>query len=262
MKNTKIYLFLSIAVIISLAISSCGKYEDGPGFSLLSKTARMTNTWELKSVDGETIPAGEAVLDLKKDGSFSINEDGFIEHAIEKPAIPKSNNALVGLYKIKESEILFECFQQLFNDNIKSQGEYNLTDALECMIKKGVQFKSFKVKHWYDCGKKESLLETNAVLLKKSGGISVNPNLYTNSIIIPPVSIADDCVIENSIIGPHVTIGNNTNIKSSIVRDSIIGSYTSLDEVVLDNSLIGSDAAVKGLSRSLNIGDNTEIDFG
>ena len=78
MKNTKIYLFLSIAVIISLAITSCGKYEDGPGFSLLSKTARMTNKWELKSVDGETIPAGEAVLDLKKDGSFSINEDGYI----------------------------------------------------------------------------------------------------------------------------------------------------------------------------------------
>ena len=69
-------------------------------------------------------------------------------------------------------------------------------------------------------------------------------------------------MIENSIIGPHVTIGNNTNIKSSIVRDSIIGSYTTLDEVVLDNSLIGSDASVKGLSRSLNIGDNTEIDFG
>ena len=78
MKNTKIYLFLSIAVIISLAITSCGKYEDGPGFSLLSKTARMTNKWELKSVDGETIPAGEAVLDLKKDGSMSINEDGYI----------------------------------------------------------------------------------------------------------------------------------------------------------------------------------------
>lgn len=78
MKNTKNYLFLSIAVIISLAITSCGKYEDGPGFSLLTKTARMTNKWELKSVDGEIIPAGEAVLDLKKDGSMSINEDGYI----------------------------------------------------------------------------------------------------------------------------------------------------------------------------------------
>jgi glucose-1-phosphate thymidylyltransferase len=202
------------------------------------------------------------VDDPRQFGVVEMNEEGIIEHAVEKPSIPKSNNALVGLYKIKESQILFECFQQLFNDNIKTQGEYNLTDALECMIKKGVTFKSFKVKHWFDCGKKESLLETNALLLKKTGGITVDPNLYVNSIIIPPVSIADGCVIENAIIGPHVTIGNNTTIKSSIVRESIIGSYTTLDEVVLDNSLIGSDAAVKGLSRTLNIGDNTEIDFG
>jgi len=202
------------------------------------------------------------VDDPRQFGVVEMNEEGIIEHAVEKPSIPKSNNALVGLYKIKESQILFECFQQLFNDNIKTQGEYNLTDALECMIKKGVTFKSFKVKHWFDCGKKESLLETNALLLKKTGGITVDPNLYMNSIIIPPVSIADGCVIENAIIGPHVTIGNNTTIKSSIVRESIIGSYTTLDEVVLDNSLIGSDAAVKGLSRTLNIGDNTEIDFG
>jgi glucose-1-phosphate thymidylyltransferase len=165
-------------------------------------------------------------------------------------------------FKIKEADILFDCFTQLVTENIKSHGEYNLTDALECMIKKGVQFNSFKVKHWYDCGKKESLIKANAVLLDKTGGITVNPAMYINSIIIPPVSIAAECVIENSIIGPHVTIGNNTTIKSSVVKDSIIGTYTSLDEVVLDNSLIGSDAAVKGLSRTLNIGDNTEIDFG
>jgi len=202
------------------------------------------------------------VDDPRQFGVLEINEDGKIEHAVEKPSIPKSNNALVGLYKIKESKILFECFQQLFTEDIKSNGEYNLTDALDCMIKKGVEFRSFKVKHWYDCGKKENLLEANAVLLKKTGGLAVNPDAYPNSIIIAPVSIAEGCVIENSIIGPHVTIGNNSTIKSSVVKESIIGSYTTLDEVVLDNSLIGSDAAVKGLSRSLNIGDNTEIDFG
>ena len=204
----------------------------------------------------------QKVDDPRQFGVAEMNEDGMIEHVVEKPSIPKSNHALVGLYKIKESTILFECFQQLVNDNIKSNGEYNLTDALDCMIKKGVQFKSFKVKNWFDCGKKETLLETNAMLLKKSGGYAINPELYTNSIIIAPVSIADGCIIENSIIGPHVTIGNNTTIRSSIVKDSIIGSYTALDEVVLDNSLIGSDAAVKGMSRTLNIGDNTEIDFG
>ena len=81
-------------------------------------------------------------------------------------------------------------------------------------------------------------------------------------IIIPPVSIAAGCDIKNSIIGPHVAIGANTTVTHSIVRDSIIGSYTNLHEVVLDNSLIGSDASVRGLSRCLNVGDNTEIDFG
>ncbi len=202
------------------------------------------------------------VDDPRNFGVASINEQGFIDAVVEKPAIPKSNMALVGLYKIKETHFLFECLHHLFQQDIKTKGEYNLTDALDCMIKRGAQFQSFKVKSWFDCGRKETLLESNATLLKKFGGNTQYDHGYKDTIIIPPVSIAAGCNIENSIIGPHVAIGANTCIKHSIIRDSIIGSYTNLFEVVLDNSLIGSDASVKGLSRSLNIGDNTEIDFG
>ncbi len=202
------------------------------------------------------------VDDPRNFGVATLDEDGFIEQVVEKPAIPKSNMALVGLYKIKEADFLFECLHQLFMQDIQTEGQYSLTDALDCMIKRGARFKSFKVKSWFDCGKKESLLESNATLLKKFGGNIADGHQFKDSIIIPPVSIADGCDIANSIIGPHVAIGANTIIKNSIVRDSIIGSFTNLDEVVLDNSLIGSDASVKGLSRSLNIGDNTEIDFG
>ncbi len=202
------------------------------------------------------------VDDPRNFGVASINEEGFIDQVVEKPAIPKSNMALVGLYKIKETHFLFECLHHLFMQDIKTKGEYNLTDALDCMIKRGAQFKSFKVKNWFDCGKKETLLESNATLLKKFGGVIQGQEKFKDTIIIPPVSIAAGCDIANSIIGPHVAIGANTSIKHSIVRESIIGSYTNLFEVVLDNSLIGSDASVRGLSRSLNIGDNTEIDFG
>jgi glucose-1-phosphate thymidylyltransferase len=202
------------------------------------------------------------VDDPRNFGVATVGEDGFIEQVVEKPAIPKSNMALVGLYKIIDSNFLFECLHHLFIENIKSHGEYNLTDALDCMIRRGAKFQSFKVKNWFDCGKKETLLESNATLLKKFGGNIGEQHEYKDTIIIPPVSIAPGCNISNAIIGPHVAIGTNTTIKHSIVRDSIIGSYTNLYEVVLDNSLIGSDASVKGLSRSLNIGDNTEIDFG
>ena len=76
------------------------------------------------------------------------------------------------------------------------------------------------------------------------------------------MSIAEGCKITHSIIGPNVTIGENTTIHSAIIKDSIIGSFAELKEVVLHSSIIGNDAAVSGLSQSLNIGDNTEIDLG
>jgi len=202
------------------------------------------------------------VDDPRMFGVATINEEGFIDALVEKPSIPKSNMAIVGIYKIKESYLLYECLQQLFSDNIQTKGEYYLTDALDCMIKKGAKFKYTKVKNWFDCGKKETLLETNATLLKKSGGNVIDGHSYEDTIIIPPVSIAANCTIKNAIIGPHVAIGANSTISNSVVRDSIIGSFTTLHEVVIDNSIIGSDASVRGLSRSLNIGDNTEIDFG
>ncbi|MBS1745773.1 MAG: NTP transferase domain-containing protein [Bacteroidetes bacterium] len=202
------------------------------------------------------------VDDPRSFGVAEIAEDGIIEHVIEKPAIPKSNLALVGIYKIKDSTILFECLEQILIQQNLNNDEISLTDALDCMILRGVKFQSFRVKNWFDCGKKETLLESNTTLLKKFGG-TIDPTLQSeNSIIIPPVAIGAGCNIKNSIIGPHVSIGANTTLENSILRDSIIGSYTTLFEVVIDNSLIGSDASVKGLSRSLNIGDNTELDFG
>lgn len=216
----------------------------------------------------EVINSPHSMLGIKKVddphhfGVADVDANGFITHVVEKPAIPRSNMALVGLYKIKETYFLFECLHHLFAKNIKTNGEYNLTDALDCMIKRGAKFKSFKVKNWYDCGKKETLLSTSATLLKKSGGHVHESVVLENSIVVPPVSIGAGCKLKNSIVGPNVSVGANTSMQYSVCRDSIVGSFTQLYEVVIDNSIIGSDASVKGLSRSLNIGDNTEIDFG
>ena len=54
--------------------------------------------------------------------------------------------AIVGIYKIKETQLLFDCLETNLRDGVKSYDEYSLTDALECMIKKGARFKSYKVK--------------------------------------------------------------------------------------------------------------------
>jgi glucose-1-phosphate thymidylyltransferase len=201
------------------------------------------------------------VDDPRKFGVAELDEAGFVRTLVEKPKIPKSNLAIVGLYKIKEVPALMEAIKYNIRHNIRTVDEFQLTDALMRMVEQGVKIKSFPVNNWFDCGRKEILLETNAMLLKRAAtGEPLPP--FENSIIIPPVFLGKDCVIRNAIIGPNVTVGDHATIVSSIVKNSIIGSYSSLEEVVLHKSVIGSDAVVKGLSQSLNIGDNTEIDFG
>lgn len=216
----------------------------------------------------EVVYSSESMLGVKKVddprnfGVAEMGEHGSISKVVEKPQIPKSNMALVGLYKIKDTPFLFSCLEKMIHDAEKNRNEYNLTDALECMILSGVQFKSFKVQNWFDCGRIDALLDSNAILMKKLGGKISPEHVFENVIIVPPVSIAKGCEISNSIIGPNVAIGEDAKITYSIVRDSIIGSFANLYDVVLHDSLIGSDTEIKGETRSLNIGDNTQIDLG
>ncbi len=202
------------------------------------------------------------VDDPRTFGVAELNDDGCIRNLVEKPPIPKSNLALVGLYKIREAGLLMQALEENISNNLRTYSEFQLTDGIMLLIKNGVKMKTFAVENWYDCGTKESLLETNAVLLKKSLGHHASKHNFENTIIIPPVSIAENCKISNSIIGPNVSIGDHSIINYSILKDAIIGSYSELQNAVLHHSVIGSDASLHGLSQSLNIGDSTEIDFG
>jgi glucose-1-phosphate thymidylyltransferase len=235
--------------------------KDDEVFVILGDTICEYNLREV--LDSPYSMLGVKKVDDPRDfGVAEINDQDFITKVVEKPQIPKSNMALVGLYKIKETHFLFSCLTKLFNEDITTHGEYNLTDALECMIQQGAKFKPFKVDNWFDCGKKETILESNATLLKKFGGEIIDNQQFDNTVIIQPVRIARNCNIKNSIIGPNVAIGENVIIDNSILKDCIIGAFTNLNEVMLQNSLIGSDANIKGITQSLNIGDNTEIDLG
>jgi glucose-1-phosphate thymidylyltransferase len=201
------------------------------------------------------------VDDPRSFGVAEVDDENNVLRVVEKPLIPKSNMAMVGVYKINETAQLFESLDTYLHNRADDDGEYHLTHALQTMIEKGIKFHAFKVNNWFDCGKKETLLETNATLLKSLAEKIPSPQ-FADSVIIPPVNIGAGCKIENSIIGPSVSIGENTTIRSSIIQNSIIGSFAVLDEVVLKSSIIGSDAYIHGMSQSLNIGDNTDIDLG
>ncbi len=213
-------------------------------------------------INSKTSMLGVKKVDDPRDFGVAELDCEKVNHVVEKPQIPKSNMALVGIYKIKESGLMFECLDVNMKQGLKTHGEYSITDAIDCMIKKGAEFKAFKVASWFDCGKRETLLESNATLLKKFGTRAVLSPSYENVVLIQPVSIGTNCSIKNSIIGPNVTIGDHSTIDSSIIKSSIIGSFSNLFDIVLDFSLIGSDTSIRGETRMLNIGDNTNIDLG
>lgn len=194
-------------------------------------------------------------------GIAEIDKDGFIVKLLEKPRIPKSNLALVGMYKIKNTALLMQLIAEMIQQNLRNNGEFYLTDALMLMIEQGEKFITLQVDNWFDCGRKETLLEANAILLNRDSFMH-QAYQFPQTIIIPPVSIGEHCDIQSSIIGPNVAIGDHTILKHSIVQNSIIGSFSELQDVVLKTSIVGNDTSIKGISQSLNIGDSTEINFG
>jgi glucose-1-phosphate thymidylyltransferase len=204
------------------------------------------------------------VDDPRSFGVAELNDKDIVTRMVEKPLIPKSNMAMVGIYYIKEAAAMYAALEKNLAGPADDNGEYHLTNALQLMIESGITIHAFRVNNWFDCGKKETLLSTNAILLKQMDDQppTACDHDYDTTVIIHPVNIAEGCIIRHSIIGPNVSIGEHTKIESSIVRDSIIGSYAELQQVVLNSSIIGNDAYVRGLSQSLNIGDNTEIDLG
>ncbi len=220
-------------------------------------------SFDLRSV----LASPHSILGVKKVanpllfGIAEMNTDGFINKLIEKPRIPKSNLALVGIYKLHNVPLLLESIDYIIQHQVKINNEYYLTDALMRMIEHGEKMRTVQVDNWFDCGKKETLLEANAILLNTQDYKLEQPGSFPRTIIIPPVSIGKGCKIENAIIGPNVAIGENTIIKGAIVSDTIIGSFSELKDVVLKHSIIGSDTSIRGLVHSLNIGDNTEINF-
>lgn len=250
--------------------------REGIGQAIFIAREHIKNESEILIMLGDTIldinlgnflSSPTTILGIKKVenpcdfGVAELHSDNSIKKLIEKPKIPKSNLALVGIYKINNTKLFLESTEHIILNKVKTLGEYQLTDILMNMIEKGEVMTTMAVDNWFDCGKKESLLSANATLLGRAEFQKQAENHYTNTIIIPPVSIGINCNISNSIIGPYVAIGENSHVSYSIIKNTIVGSFSELQFNVLDNSIIGNDSSLKGLSQSLNIGDNTEIFF-
>jgi glucose-1-phosphate thymidylyltransferase len=223
---------------------------------ILGDTIFSTDFKKLLSKKNSQIGVKE-VSDPRRFGVVE-HHHGKITKLVEKPEHPQSNLAIVGIYLMKDMPRLYRAIGTLMEKNIRTKGEYQLTDALQLLIDRGQTMETFAVDGWYDCGKPETLLDTNRQLLdlypQKSAKIK-------GAVINSPVSIDSCARIENSVIGPYVSVAAGSRIKNAIISDTIIGKNACLESIMLQKSIIGDNAVVKGKQRKLSVGDGSEVDI-
>lgn len=235
-------------------------------------TREIASDDELIIIYGDTIVHGDysAITNREADALIGVKEvddprrfgvvnqrDGLITRFVEKPDVPESNQAIVGLNYFKDPVALFDAIQYVINNDIKTKNEYQITDAFQVMVDRGLKMKAFEIDEWFDCGTPETLLTTNRYMLD----IKARDRTLDGSVIIPPVSLPESVTVTNAIIGPYVSVGENAVIENAIISNSIIGTHARVSGAILTSSLVGDSAEVVKQQWKVIIGDHSRLDF-
>ncbi|MDX2176503.1 MAG: sugar phosphate nucleotidyltransferase [Candidatus Sumerlaeia bacterium] len=208
--------------------------------------------------------AVKEVEDARRFGVVQLDGDR-ITRLVEKADNPPTNLAIVGVYLMDDPKLLFAGLDHIIEKNIRTKNEYQLTDALQYMIEHGNEMRPFRIDGWLDCGKPETLLETNQILLSEhctEEKLAEYRARFPHVVFIPPVYIGPDCRLEQAVIGPHVSIAKNCHIERSILSDCTIAKNASLKGLRMSNSMVGEFAEASSAPLSLNIGDHSAITLG
>jgi glucose-1-phosphate thymidylyltransferase len=195
------------------------------------------------------------VEDPRRFGLIEL-EHGRIVRLVEKPEVPPSNLAMIGMYYLKDGPALMQRIARVMQEGRTVNGEFYLPDPLQLMLDEGYRLEAAPVQGWYDCGTIEALLDTNRVLLENGHQRVIET---VESVIIPPVCIEAGAQIRRSVVGPYVSIASGAVVEQSVIRDSIINEGATVLDALLQRSLIGENALVKGGYKRLNVGDSSAV---
>jgi glucose-1-phosphate thymidylyltransferase len=255
------------------AIGLCRDQVQGPVLTAFVDTIFEADLRELPQVRGDGAIYVKEVEDPRRFGVVTL-ADGYIRRFVEKPSQPISKLAVIGLYYIKQYQLLFDCIDELQARNLRTEGEFYLADALQLMVDRGSRLEARTVDVWQDCGTPDAVLQANRYLLERDSYNSIRPEgcivepptriapdaEVHNSVIGPYVYVGSKARIEGSIVGPYVTVADGATIEESIVRDSIVNEQAHIISGALTHSLVGQYAMVKGGFERFNVGDSSEID--
>ncbi|MDQ2891252.1 MAG: sugar phosphate nucleotidyltransferase [Gemmatimonadota bacterium] len=238
------------------AVALAREYVDQPVLIIFVDTIFDADLSVIDASDVDGIIWTKEVEDYQRFGVVVTDESGFMTKIVEKPATPISKRANIGLYYIKNWQLLYEGIEAVLKQP-SNKGEWYLTDAFQYMIDRGAKIRPIDVAGWYDAGKIDTLLETNRAMLDR--GRARAPDRVENSTIVDPVYIENGVTIRNSIVGPNVSIGEGSSIDGSTLSDTIVETHSQISGSTLTNSLVGHHTVISGVTGEVTVGDHSEI---
>lgn len=264
--------------IAALIGAKCSIYQQdlplGPAHAIYQARESLSGPCLVAFAD--TLFKADFHFDLKQDGfiwvkqvenpaSFGVvktDAAGIITEFVEKSPTFISDQAIVGIYYFRDGDYFRNQVETLINQNIKDKGEFQITSVLEMMKNQGTRFRQAAIEEWLDCGNMENVLETNRRILELKENLEqlIDPSATLhNSKIIPPCYIGANTQIRNSIIGPFVSIGSNCSIENAVIENSVIQNEAIVRHVSMTQSMMGNQSEYAGVPKALNLGDYTYV---
>jgi len=202
------------------------------------------------------------VEDYQRYGVIVTNDDGSMKTIVEKPSEPVSKLANIGLYYVRDHELLFEGIHHTLASDPGPSGEFYLTDAFQYMVDKGASLMTAPVEGWWDAGKPETLLETNAHLIATRRGGVDDGAVIEGAEIVDPVRIEAGVTVRGGRVGPDVTLEAGATIEDSQVANSVVGPDATISGSTVRDSIIGGHARIENASGEFLVTDHSVVSGG
>ena len=204
-------------------------------------------------------------------------EDGRVSRLVEKPAAPKTDLALVGVYMFTPA--ILAAARSI---EPSARGELEITDAIQALVDGGSRVDPHIVHGWWkDTGQVQDMLEANRLILDEleerldgelvesrvEGRVVVEKGaLLERATVRGPAVIGAGARIVDAYIGPYTAIGAGVTIERAELEHSIVleGSEVRDLDHRIEASLIGRNCRIgrgPALPRAHRfvVGDNSEI---
>ena len=189
----------------------------------------------------------------------AVERDGKITDFVEKPKDPISNLAIIGVYYFKEAEKLKTEIEYLLEHDVRGKGdEFQLTDALDRLLKNNNVFKKATVDEWMDCGTLPAWRETSGKIVEKEYE-GVENKQFDHTEITPPVYIGDDVTLKDCAVGPYASIAAGATLTNSTVKNSLIQEQAQLENCDIVDSTIGRHTELKDVKQEVHLGDHSKV---